>query len=314
MDRRTYGILLIFLFASFSVCKAQQDSSRVASDIDFGKRKKVFATSLISGYVTLSTGLYFAWYKDYEQSAFHSFNDWEEWLQMDKYGHSYSAYSQTLVAHQVAKWSGYSQDQALHIAAATSLIGQLTIEVMDGFTDEWGFSYGDMAFNLIGTGLYYAQEKLWQQQPFKLKFSYWPSHYEPALRLRADDLFGTGTQKLLKDYNAQTYWLSMDLNHVFKDIAWPQWLDLAIGYGADNLYGGFENEWEVNGEILRLPSSDYKRTRQFYLALDYDLSEIQVRSGFLKTILGALNIFKWPAPAIEYNTDQGFIFHLVVTN
>lgn len=311
---KTYGRFLLIVSFSLSVLYGQQDSTLNHLDIDFSKRKKVFVSTAVSGYLTLSSGLYFAWYKDYEQGSFHSFNDWREWQQMDKLGHSFSAYNQSMVMHGVARWAGYKERTALHIAALTSIVGQLTIEVMDGFTEEWGFSYGDMGFNFLGTGLYYLQERSWSEQPLKMKMSYWPETYPASLQLRADDLFGTGTQKLLKDYNAQTYWLSIDPNFLFPESNWPAWLDIAIGYGVENVYGGFENSWMEGVELMTLDEVTYPRTRKFLISLDYDLTATGTRSPFLKSVFGALNMFKWPAPAIEYNKQEGFVFHLVFRN
>jgi hypothetical protein len=37
-------------------------------------------------------GLYVAWYSQYDQESFHFFDDSKEWLQMDKVGHSATAY------------------------------------------------------------------------------------------------------------------------------------------------------------------------------------------------------------------------------
>ncbi len=37
-------------------------------------------------------GLYSAWYSNYPQTNFHFFNDNNEWKQVDKVGHAYSAY------------------------------------------------------------------------------------------------------------------------------------------------------------------------------------------------------------------------------
>ncbi len=311
---KTYGCFLLIVLYSFSMLYGQQDSTENHLDIDFSKRKKVFVSTAVSGYLTLSSGLYFAWYKDYEQGRFHSFNDWKEWQQMDKLGHSFSAYNQSMVMFEVAQWAGFTDLASLNIASLSSIVGQLTIEVMDGFTNEWGFSYGDLGFNFLGTGLYYFQERYLHEQPLKLKMSYWPETYPVTLQSRADELYGTGTQKLLKDYNAQTYWLSIDPNFFFPESNWPEWLDIAVGYGTENLYGGFENSWMEGSEMITLESDAYPRSRKYLLAIDYDLTSISTRSSFLKAALGTLNMFKWPAPAIEYNKQDGFVFHLVFRN
>src|SRR5215218_9323810 len=56
------------------------------------KRVKLIAATNVIGYSAAMAGLYSAWYKDYPQSKFHTFNDIDEWKQIDKFGHVYSAY------------------------------------------------------------------------------------------------------------------------------------------------------------------------------------------------------------------------------
>ncbi|NNE25421.1 MAG: hypothetical protein HKN09_01140, partial [Saprospiraceae bacterium] len=181
--------------------------------------------------------------------------------------------------------------------------------------------------NLIGSGSYVLQENLWGQQKVKFKFSYWPityledriqsetGLYEFKLSDRARALYGAQSiERMLKDYNAQTIWMSLDMDAIFPSWNGPKWLDFALGYGANNMYGGFENRWEINDENIVLDPVLYGRHKQFVLALDYDLSAIKTKSPFLRTLLDGFNIFKLPAPAIEYSTDGQWTFHLMFLN
>jgi hypothetical protein len=90
---------------------------------------------------------------------------------------------------------------------------------------------------------------------------------------------------------------------------WPAWLNIAIGYGAQNLYGGYENEWEVDGVSYRL-DEQYDRYQQFYLGFDLDMTRIKTDNYLLKGLLRMFNIFKLPSPAIEINTRGELAFHL----
>ena len=65
-----------------------------------------------------------------------------------------------------------------------------------------------MGMNLFGAGLYAAQELGWKEQKIQLKFStHYINYEEPDLEQRANDLFGSSwPERMLKDYNAQTYW------------------------------------------------------------------------------------------------------------
>ena len=257
----------------------------------------------LAAYASVSWGLYHAWYKPFLVSKPRSFNDWGEWRHMDKFGHIYSGYIQCGLIHHTARWTGMSKNQALWAGVAGSLITQSSIEVWDGFSQGWGFSWADMAANFLGTGLYFGQEWWFGQQKVFLKFSAIsdPDPNDPVIRERILSLFGNNpAQKLLKDYNHQTYWLS------FHPGIWkPRWLLLSLGVGAQGLYGGFANEWKTDmGVLVRPDPLLYPRISQYYLSADLDLTKIPVKNQFLRSLFRVLNIVKMPAPALEF-TSQG---------
>jgi len=43
--------------------------------------------------------------------------------------------------------------------------------------------------------------------------------------------------------------------------------------------------------------------RQFYISFDLDLTKIETKSKFLKTLFTAINFIKIPAPAIEFTSN-----------
>ncbi|MCB0431888.1 MAG: DUF2279 domain-containing protein, partial [Mangrovimonas sp.] len=110
------------------------------------------------------------------------------------------------------------------------------------------------------------------------------------------------TEEFLKDYNGQTYWLSVNLHSFFKESEVPKWLNVAFGYGAEGMLTG-ENE-SVNNNLIT-----QDRRRQFYFSLDVDLSRIQTKSHFLKTIFSIFNVLKVPFPTVEFTEKNGFRFH-----
>lgn len=82
--------------------------------------------------------------------------------------------------------------------------------MQDGFSDEWGFSLSDIAANLTGSLLFVAQQYGWGDQRFMLKISAWPEKYPADQKERARQLYGASFgEQLLKDYNANTFWLSV---------------------------------------------------------------------------------------------------------
>ena len=114
-------------------------------------------------------GLNQLWYSDFERGKFRAVNDNSEWLQLDKLGHVYSAYQLGRFGANILNWSGVEKKDQL-IYGATLGLGFLTaVEVFDGFSEEWGFSWGDMVSNVAGTGLYIGQELLWRDQRITFK-------------------------------------------------------------------------------------------------------------------------------------------------
>lgn len=277
-------------------------------------------------YSGLSVALWQAWYQDYPLTKFHPFNDMGEWEHMDKAGHVFSTWTGCSYAFDGARWTGMTRRQALWSSVGVGMGIMTTIEVMDGFSEQWGFSFADMAFNTAGAGLFITQELLWQEQRIQLKVSGIRPGYSQqplyssdgslvtTLDERAAGLYGTTFfHVLLKDYNALTTWASVNVHSFLPQkngSKFPVWLNLAVGYGADNLYGGFENKWETeDGAVFELDPQRYPRYRQYYLSLDVDWTKIPTRHRWLKTTLRALNFLKLPAPALELNTLGKGHFH-----
>lgn len=277
-------------------------------------------------YSGLSVALWKAWYKDYPLSDFHFFDDWKEWNQMDKAGHLFSNWTACNYAFEGAKWTGMSHRSALWTTVGVGLGIMTTVEVMDGFSEQWGFSLADVGFNSLGAGLFATQELLWQEQRIQMKVSGIRPGYpqEPlystdgtkitTLDQRAAGLYGTNFfNVLLKDYNALTVWSTVNIYSFInakKDTKMPKWLNLAVGYGAGNLYGGTENKWETeDGFVFELDPERYQRHRQFYLSLDVDWTRIPTKRRWLKLVLKSLNFLKMPAPALEVNTLGKAKFH-----
>ncbi len=253
------------------------------------------------------TALNQVWYKHYEKSKFHIKDDMGVWLQVDKFGHAYSAYSLAGPMSKMYMWSGLDRNKSVLLGSFESLGVLTAIELMDAYSAEWGFSYGDMGANVLGTVLYAGQELIWKEQIVQLKFSSRMRKYEPALlHDRANQIYGSNiAERLLKDYNTQSYWLAVSVHSFYRQ--WPKWLNIAVGYGGDDMYGAYYNTWkDVNGKYN--DKSDIHRYRQYYLSLDVNLAAIETKYTFLNAVLDCLTI-KIPAPTLEYNS-QGFLkFH-----
>lgn len=247
------------------------------------------------------TGLAVLWYADHPKSGFHFFDDNAEWLQVDKAGHLYSAYMISHTSSELWKWAGVPRKKRIWLAGIGGLAYQSIIEVLDGFSAEYGFSAGDYAANILGTATFVSQELLWDQQKIKIKFSVSPKRYkEPQLEQRADKLYGkTIIERSLKDYNQQTYWLSADIKSLFHSEKWPAWLNISIGYGAKGMFGGTSNKaTDQDGNII-FDRTDILRQRQWYLSPDLNFSAIKTHKKGVKIFFFILDSFKFPAPALE---------------
>ena len=266
--------------------------------LNIPRRNGVIITEATIATISL-VGLNQLWYADYPQSNFHTINDSSEWLQMDKFGHVFSSYQLGRIGADVLSWSGVSERDQLIYGATLGFAYLGVVEVFDGFSQEWGFSWTDILANATGTGLYIGQQLFWKEQRIMLKYSFHQTQYAS----QNPDKLGDGLmEEFLKDYNGQTYWLSMNLHSFFKQSRIPKWLNVAFGYGADGMLTG-ENETVDNLVTTQ------KRVRQYYLSLDVDLTKIETKSHVLKTIFSVFNAIKVPFPAMEFTEENGIKLH-----
>lgn len=277
------------------------------------KRVKLVTIANIVGYGGALVGLNALWYAKYPRSRFHFFNDDAEWLQMDKAGHAYSAYNESRASMELWRWAGLSRNKRIWIGGLSGLAYQSIIEVLDGFSSEYGFSPGDFTANIFGSGIFIAQEFAWDDQRIKLKFSFHRKNYgEADLDKRADVIYGkTEIERFIKDYNAQSYWLSANINSFFPDSKLPLWLSFAVGYGAEGMFGARSNvAVDKNGNVI-FDRSDIKRYRQWYLSPDVDFTQIRTNKKGLKFLFFILSAVKFPAPTLEYSNGS-FKGHWIV--
>lgn len=276
------------------------------------KRIKTVAILNVGLYSVGMAGLYAAWYKDYPQSKFHFFNDNKEWMQIDKIGHAYSAYAESKASMELWRWTGISRKKRILIGGFSGAAYQTVIETLDGFSADWGWSWGDFAANIAGSGLLVAQEFAWDEQRIQFKFSFHKKNYnDKTLNTRSNEIFGgSDPQRFLKDYNGQTYWLSTTLKPFFPQSKLPAWLQISVGTGAEGLFGARENlDRDELGNIV-FQRQDIDRYRQWYFAPDIDLSKIKTKKKGVKLALNILNIFKFPTPSLEYS-KKGIKFNFL---
>ena len=261
------------------------------------KRLNVFLITTGVAYSASLVALNNLWYSDHPKESFHFFDDSGEWLQMDKVGHFYSTFHLGQAGSKAFQWTGMSQKKSAFWGSALGFALMLPIEFMDGYSSEYGASSTDILSNFLGASFFLGQELIWKEVRIHPKFSYSKSGlatYRPQV------LGENGREQLIKDYNGQTYWLSFDFHSLagFK----PKWLNLALGYGIENMIN-------ANGNTTsEFPFESY---RQYYLALDIDLTHFHSSSKAVNTLLYLINLVHLPAPALEFNSQNKIIFHPV---
>ncbi len=294
------GLFFFLLQISFGFSQSKFDSFFKPTDtLNTQRRNKVVISEVVIS-ATALIGLNQLWYADYPKSSFHTINDNDEWLQMDKAGHVFSSYHLGCFGANALKWSGASKKEQLIYGATFGFVFLSSVEVLDGYSSQWGFSIGDIAANASGTLLFVSQELIWNEQRIVPKFSFHTTSYAA---IRPEVLGSNFSEQLLKDYNGQTYWLSGNLHSFFKQSKIPKWLNIAVGYGADAMLSANN---QVNN-AFSIKNQD--RIRQFYLSFDADLTRIKTKSHFLKTLFVLFNTIKIPAPSFEISSSQGIKFH-----
>ncbi|MEM7655667.1 MAG: DUF2279 domain-containing protein [Bacteroidota bacterium] len=263
------------------------------------KRVKLVGGIAGGGYVLATAYLGTVWYANQPLSDFHFFDDSREWQQMDKAGHALGGYTASRWMTDLFKWSGIPKRRAIWLGSASGFMVMNTIEVFDGFGEGWGFSWSDVGANAVGASLSALNYGLWHEERLQLKFSYLPSPYVGTDNPDFRRLFGTNPAEwLVKDYNGQVIWMSARVHSFlpegnFKD-RYPRWLNVAVGYGAQGLEGGYHDP---------LSGWQAREYRQWYFSLDIDPSHIRTRYGWLNAALRVVNLIRIPLPSLEMDRN-----------
>ena len=280
---------LLIVYSTHSV--AQHDSIR------YDMRKKIaYSTTLATAGISY-TLLNELWYKNYPRTTLHSFNDNAEWLQVDKVGHAFTSYTLSRFLTDFYSWS-LPDGRDMWRGAATSMLYMTSIEILDGRSAQWGFSWGDMIANSSGILLHTSQNILWQEQRIVLKFSYRPSTFASV----NEEVLGRNfQQRILKDYNAQTYWASINMSRFLATGAtFPRWLNIAIGYGATKM---------TSANFIVDDVNNFQREREFYFSFDADLERVRWKKKWMRQTAKVLSFIKIPGPTFEIRDNGKMKFH-----
>ncbi len=143
----------------------------------------------------------------------------------DKLGHGFSFYLSTRLLKKGFQWAGHDNRKSAQLAGLTSAALSIGVEIMDGFTNQYGFSPEDVAMNLlgIGAGVFLEAYPEWDQL-FDIRIQYWPS--DDARRLNDYDP--------VADYSGQTYLLVTKASGIpmLNKNKYLRYLEFDFGYGT----------------------------------------------------------------------------------
>lgn len=298
---RTYSRIIFLCLVLCFVFRISTQAQPIASKDTSQINRTRLNTLVIGGSALYGAGLIGlneVWYKNNPRTSFHFFDDSQEWKQVDKVGHFYGAYHFSLAASKAFQWTGMSQKKSIFWGAMTGIVVMTPIEILDGFSAEYGASLSDFFVNIGGAMFLYGQHALWNEVRIHPKFSFHRTAFAPQ---RPELLGKSFSEEILKDYNGQTYWFSVDVDKFLpKGNRYPKWLNVAVGYGAENMIFAQDRQ---NQEVGLRPY------RQFYLSLDLDLTAIKTRNKFLKTLIYFVNMIHLPAPALSFSAEKGWRLH-----
>lgn len=296
-DRKLYFssvkvLLFCLFFVAFNSFAQQPDSS-------WNKRSYwVAGTNLAVGGGSVAL-LSAVWYKEYPKSDFHFFDDSKEWMYMDKCGHAFTAYRLSMMEYSAWRWARMPRKKAVWLSGGIAWTYQLSVEILDGFSAEWGFSVADLTANTVGSALFIGQQLGWDEQRVQIKFGYKPS---PYAAIRPDALGSNFPQRLLKDYNAQSYWLCVAPGTFFKESRFPKWIQIGFGYSTDAKLRGYDNVYtDAN------TGKTYYAKQEYAISLDIDWAQIPVKKPWVRKILKPLNTIKIPFPAVFWRNGVCYV-------
>ncbi|MHB1686304.1 MAG: DUF2279 domain-containing protein [Ignavibacteriaceae bacterium] len=266
-------IISFFLVSDFSFTQTDPDSSH-QHKVDYLKLSiigGVTTGAFVWGYA-IQNNLW--WKGDKSKFYFVWKQDWVYALGADKYGHFYFPYLVSNIYTQAFEWAGIDETKSIWYASSFALAYETFVEVRDGFSKQWGFSWGDFSADFLGASFPVLQHYIPVLKNFNFKISFYPS-----------DRFKAGSNRVIFDDYESTYdWLSINVyNFLPGEVKkfYPKFINLAIGHSVEKL----DNNGGGN--------------HRFYISLDWNLEGLPGDGWFWNLLKRNLNYYHLPAPAIQ---------------
>lgn len=215
------------------------------------------------------------WWKG-DNSNFHFVwkHEWVYALGEDKYGHFFFPYLVTNIYSQALEWAGFDEEKSLWYSSSFALAYETFVEIRDGFSKQWGFSWEDFSADFLGSVYPILQHKIPVLKNFNFKISFYPS-----------ERFKHGSNRVIFDDYESTYdWLSINVYNLLPEGIskfYPGFINLAIGHSVeklDNLGGG---------------------NHRFYIGLDWNFEALPGNGWFWNLLKRNLNYYRFPSPMIQ---------------
>ena len=278
----------LFLFAMLVFVYQNISAKSYALNVN-KKRFFIAGSSLVLAVGTTYWYMHNSWWAD-QKIPFHFDNgaDLTYALNVDKAGHFMGGLESADIFSSSMRWAGMNKKKSLWYGAVFGSGLQLVIEMKDAYAPYWGFSKLDLALGSAGALWPVAQYYNNNLKAVNFKFSYYKHSdvYWDLERQRGKEVNKYAWQD---DYPNQTYWTTFDVNHFVKNCCWPDWLNVAIGFGIDESQYLNENNTKTGGN------------NEWYIALDYDITKVFKTwdSPMAKKIKYWLNYIHFPAPTIR---------------
>ena len=245
-----------------------------------------------------------AWYQGHKRDSIRWINDWsgETYLNLDKGGHFMGGMYLSQTLQDAYTWSGFSPGQAALLGTATSWATLLEIEMRDAYFAEWGFSIPDFVANTVGASIPLVHAFFPASRIVEFKFSYFPS---PLYLDRSRRQVGRRpyTTHAIDDYEGMTFWLTLAIDDLLPERLanrWPDYLGLALGYGARGLHGSNVKSRGPNKYFPDRPDA----APEVLLGFDWDTRRLPGKGPFWRHLKKQLNWIHWPSPALRLYPDR----------
>ena len=144
---------LTILFFFTIPCRLYAQNSDTVYHVN-KKRLKGFVIGASVGYSVTLIGLSSLWYSNSPSQSFQFFNDNAEWKQVDKLGHFYSSFNLSYGASRALRWCNLPPRKADLIGSLTGFLMMVPIEILDGYSEAYGASGGDLLANAAGAAFF----------------------------------------------------------------------------------------------------------------------------------------------------------------